>query len=853
MPGEYPLRAGKAVSGGHDDERGCISMLKCWSARQMSRLTTRRLLAASSLCALLVADAALAQTETAARSSGLGFGTVEVMQLAVFTGIIGAAMISAIALIRERARTAVENGDLRVKIADLNAALQRTDALLNLRDQRLVVWAGDKQKPELIGSLPVETGAPDDRAAFLAFGRWLMPRSAAALDHAVAGLRQNGVAFDLVIESQAGAPLEIQGRKSASHLLVRFTSLSEAQRVQARLKLENQRLAADYDSMLGLIDSLKMPFWIRAADGRLKWVNRAYAEAVEASSPDAAVQDGKEFLGTPARQAIAQHHVSTPVFEQSLSTVIGGDRKVFAVTDFAGTQGSSGIAADISAIEAIREEYERTVRSHADTLDQLTTAVAIFDTGEKLRFFNQAFQKLWDLESGFLDSAPDNALLLDRLRSEGKIAEQPEWRRWKENLLGAYRAVESQEHWWHLPDGRTIRVVANPQPKGGVTWVFENLTEKMNLESRYHTAVRVQGETLDNLAEGVAVFGPDGRIRLSNPAFTALWRLPPDSVAQKMHISAIRAQCDPLAGDSPWGTLVAAVTGFDDERRDLHGNTELKDGMVLRYAVIHLPNGQVMTTFVDVTDSVNVERALKDKNEALQKADQLKNDFVQHVSYELRSPLTNIIGFTELLSLPATGPLAPRQREYVGHIGSSSSVLLTIVNDILDLATVDAGIMELEIAEVRVDQTIAAATELVDDRLEEHAIRLTIDTARAPRIFHGDETRIRQILYNLLSNAVNYAPRDSTIALSCAQTADGVEFSVHDDGPGMSPEILDTVFRRFEPRTNGGRRRGAGLGLSIVKSFVELHGGSVRIVTGKDSGTTVICLFPTTGARAAAE
>ena len=250
---------------------------------------------------------------------------------------------------------------------------------------------------------------------------------------------------------------------------------------------------------------------------------------------EAAVRDGKEFLGSAGargdRRAASRR---SPVFEQTLSTVIEGDRRVFAVTDFAGADGSAGIAADISAIEAIRDEYERTVRSHADTLDQLTTAVAIFDTDEKLRFFNQAFQKLWDLDSGFLDSAPDNALLLDRLRSEGKIAEQPEWRRWKENLLGAYRAVESQEHWWHLPDGRTIRVVANPQPKGGVTWVFENLTEKMDLESRYNTAVRVQGETLDNLAEGVAVFGPDGRLRLSNPAFASAVGLDAD-VAKPRH------------------------------------------------------------------------------------------------------------------------------------------------------------------------------------------------------------------------------------------------------------------------------------------------------------------------------
>ncbi|RUX00726.1 PAS domain-containing sensor histidine kinase, partial [Mesorhizobium sp. M8A.F.Ca.ET.023.01.1.1] len=443
---------------------------------------------------------------------------------------------------------------------------------------------------------------------------------------------------------------------------------------------------------------------------------------------------------------------------------------------------------------------------------------------------------------------------LDRLRSEGKIAEQPEWRRWKEGLLGAYRAVESQEHWWHLPDGKTIRVVANPQPKGGVTWVFENLTEKMDLESRYRTAVRVQGETLDNLAEGVAVFGPDGRLRLSNPAFATLWGLDAEAAKPNVHVSAIRELSDRQAVESPWPGFVAAITGFDDERRDRHGQTELNNGTVLRYAVIPLPNGQVMMTFVDVTDSVHVERALKDRNEALEKSDQLKNEFVQHVSYELRSPLTNIIGFTELLSLPATGPLTQKQREYVEHVGSSSSVLLTIVNDILDLATVDAGIMQLDISEVHVDRTIAAAAELVADRLEEHSIRLAVDAAAAPKTFHGDETRIRQILYNLLSNAANYAPEASTIRLACRQLADGVEFSVHDDGPGMPPDVLDSVFRRFEPRTNGGRRRGAGLGLSIVKSFVELHGGAVRIETGKDKGTTVICTFPDMpGIRAAAE
>jgi signal transduction histidine kinase len=778
-----------------------------------------------------------------------------VIQIAVSVGVVGAALLSAIWLIRERARTAEENTLLRGKVAELSTALQRSEAMLNLRDQRVVVWGSEHKKPELIGSLPLESGAPDERGAFLAFGRWLSPRSAAALDHAIMALRERSLNFDLTVEAIGGAALEVQGRKTAQHVIVRFFSLSETHRSNARLKMENQRLAGEHETLLGLVDALKMPFWLRSVDGRLKWVNRAYAAAVEADSPSLALRDGKEFLGSQARDAIAREHTSRAAFEQNLSTVIKGDRKVFAVTDFAGSEGSAGIAADVSDVEAMREEHQRTVRSHADTLDQLTTAVVIFDSGQKLRFFNQAFQKLWGLEHRFLESAPDNALLLDKLRTSGKLAEQPEWRRWKENLLAAYRAVDPQEHWWHLPDGRTIRVVANPQPNGGVTWVFEDLTERIDLESRYQTAVRVQGETLDNLAEGVAVFGPDGRIRLSNPAFATLWGIEPSLAVSGTHITAVRSACDPKLGDSPWAGFVAAVTGFDEERRDIHGQAELRSGTVLRYAVIHLPNGQVMMTFVDVTDSVNVERALKEKNEALQKSDQLKNDFVQHVSYELRSPLTNIIGFTELLQLPATGPLTERQREYVDHIGSSSSVLLTIVNDILDLATVDAGIMQLEISEVQVDQAIANAVDLVSERLREHNIGVRVAADRAPRSFHGDEHRVRQILFNLLSNAANFAPEDSEIVLACEGSERGVAFSVHDDGPGMPAEILDTVFRRFEPRHVGGRRRGAGLGLSIVKSFVELHGGTVSIDSAAGRGTTVTCWFPIApaGARAAAE
>ncbi|MDP3898498.1 MAG: ATP-binding protein [Mesorhizobium sp.] len=842
MPGESPTDAAR---GGGRSTKDSHRPIARDSARRGIYALRHPFAGAAGLLSLGIAQASAAERASVLQlADGMTVGTFEVIQVAVFAGVMGAALLSAIWLIRERGRIAADNLELRGRIAELSTSLQRSDALLNLKDQRLIVWMKDRTKPNLVGSLGLAAGIPEERGAFLAFGRWLTSRSATALERAIADLRARGTTFELVAETQHGSLLEVHGRVSATTSVVRFVSLSDAQKAHARLKAEHAALAAEYDSVRGLIDALPMPFWLRESDGRLRWVNTAYATAVEAAGPAEAVRDGKELLGTPVRETIAQHGRDHRVYEQTVSTVIRGDRRLLAVTNFTGQEASAGIAADRSEIEGVREELSKVQRSHSETLDQLTTAVAIFDAQEKLRFYNQAFQKLWDLDSGFLDSAPANALLLDRLRTDGKIPEQPEWRRWKEGVLAAYRAVESREDWWHLPDSRTIRVVANPHPAGGVTWVFENLTEKMDLESRYNAAVRVQGETLDNLAEGVAVFGPDGRLRLSNPAFAKLWGLSEELARPNTHIATIRGACDLYAKDSPWPDFVADVTGFSDERRDRHGQAEMSDGSILRFALIQLPNGQVMMTFVDVTDTVNVERALKDKNEALQMADQLKNDFVQHVSYELRSPLTNIIGFTELLALPETGPLSPKQRDYLGHIGSSSSVLLTIVNDILDLATVDAGIMELDIGEIDVDRIVASASDLIAERLREHGIKLDVDLSAAPRSFHADENRVRQVLFNLLSNAVNYAPDNGTIQLTCRGNAGEVEFSVHDDGPGIPPEVLDTVYRRFESRANGGRRRGAGLGLSIVKSFVELHGGAVSFVTAPGQGTTVICRFP---------
>lgn len=783
--------------------------------------------------------------ETVSLPFGIAFSSVEVVNLAMVLGAVSAALLSAIWLMRERARIESENGELRIAVADANAKLSRYHALLADKDRSIVVWDGDQTPVDLIGELPAEIGAPDQKSEFLAFGRWLTAASSGDLEHAVDRLRAKGERFDKIVETQRGHVLETQGRVAGGRAFVRFVALGDLRARLATLESERDRLGAAIETMQTLLDAIEAPVWLRGPDGELLWVNRAYSDAVEASDGNDAVSRGLELIGSHAREKIKAASSFDRPYIDKVSTVVRGNRTIYDVVDARGKTGSAGMATDIGAIEAVREELRRTERSHSETLDHLATAVAIFDSDQRLQFYNNAFQQLWALDTPFLESRPDNVAFLERLRAVGKLPEQHSWRDWKEQMLAVYRSVEPQQNFWYLPDGQTLNVFATAHPQGGATWVFENLTEQVDLETRYNTLVRVQGETIDHLAEGVCVFGADGKIKLSNPAFRALWGVGEGDVAPGTHINRIAELCEPgYDAEDGWRRFAAYITSLDEERRTLEGRFELKTGLILDYAVVPLPNAQTMLTFVNITDSARVERALTDKNDALQKADALKNDFVKHVSYELRTPLTNIIGFADLLKTPSTGPLNERQGEYVDHIATSSSVLLMIVNDILDLATVDAGIMKLDLEEIDLAGLLAEQQVLMADRLKENDLTLEIEAAGDLGTIVADRQRLRQILSKLLSNAANFAPDGSVIRLVCRHEGDEAVFSVSDEGPGIPHHMLKTIFSRFETHGVGGRRRGAGLGLSIVESFVNLHDGKVEVTSAEGRGTTVTCRLP---------
>jgi PAS domain S-box-containing protein len=253
----------------------------------------------------------------------------------------------------------------------------------------------------------------------------------------------------------------------------------------------------------------------------------------------------------------------------------------------------------------------------------------------------------------------------------------------------------------------------------------------------------------------------------------------------------------------------------------------------------------------DITDAVRTERELRAAKEAAEAANRTRSQFLANMSHELRTPLNAILGFSESLQLGIAGPLDPRQKEYAALIHQSGDHLHTIINDILDLAKVDAGKLDLHIVRgIDPGQIVASCVSLMRDRAETGQLRLTVEEGPdLPRLI-ADPTRLKQVLLNLLSNAIKFTQPGGSVIVSVAQTEDsGVAFAVRDTGPGMTPEQMVVALEPFgqvEADHHSRRYEGTGLGLPLAARLAELHGGRLNLESVKGVGTAVTVTLPPT-------
>jgi signal transduction histidine kinase len=238
-------------------------------------------------------------------------------------------------------------------------------------------------------------------------------------------------------------------------------------------------------------------------------------------------------------------------------------------------------------------------------------------------------------------------------------------------------------------------------------------------------------------------------------------------------------------------------------------------------------------------------REIADKSAQLESASRHKSEFLANMSHELRTPLNAIIGFSEVLSEGMFGEVNDKQAEYLQDILESGRHLLSIINDILDLSKIEAGRMELESAEFDLPAAIGNALILVRERASRHGIALGSGIDERLGDVDGDERKIKQVLLNLLSNALKFTPEGGRIDVRADRRDGVVEISVSDTGIGISPTDQDAVFQEFrQVGTAEKRAEGTGLGLALSRKFVELHGGRIWVESQVGAGSTFTFTLP---------
>jgi signal transduction histidine kinase len=534
--------------------------------------------------------------------------------------------------------------------------------------------------------------------------------------------------------------------------------------------------------------------------------------------------------------------------------IINGSRRLLEFTELPLNQKKCqiGYAVDVTEGDVIAKEYALYKKHTEETFNRISVPIAIFDYSTKLVFANDAMSQLFDLEKSYITSKPYFREIIDFLIERKKLTEMDGNQSYRQKLSNYFRdMVEPYHTFLHTPDSRSINVVISPNHDGGLVFICEDITDKITIERNYNTLSAVQTETLNHLHDGIFVFGTNNRIKMINPSVKRIWG-PINSDCNDMHVRdffTFFVDLFPTPDDcEEW---IARVINMCEREHDISGILNLTPGKSINYTYVPLPDGLNLIQFVDVTDRVNLERALIDKNEVLSQTSKLKSNFLANISHEVKYPINTVLGFTELLINQYFGMLNDRQIEYCSSILSAIHKLSSIMDSILGLASVEAGENKMRYTNVHPGTFLQRVVHFFDKIIESCNIGVEVSVNCKEENIYLDEKSMKSVVSQLLSMILQKTPFGGSVMVAINGSQDlpnHVDIIIKNKGVGTPLEEIERLQKMIALNKNG---QGSATTISdfsflFANYIVELHDGEMFIKSDGYSETEITLRIPST-------
>ncbi len=601
------------------------------------------------------------------------------------------------------------------------------------------------------------------------------------------------------------------------------------------LQYKNLVLTRKLDIADRILDNIPTPVWYRDQNLKIEYCNNTYASILD-TSKDVVI---KKNLPLISGALFGQGHslaesVKKSSKPQTVSQyiVVNGTRKTFSISEIPFASESFGYALDNTNLDEAIKNLDKVIAANGEVLESLPTAIAIFGQNTRLNFYNSAYKKMTGFDEAWLSSAPTYGEILEKKRVYRQLPEHADFQFYKTEQLGLFVSLlEQKQDMLYLPNGNVIRRCVTPHPIGGLIFMYDDISESISLQRENSTVLSVQKETINNLIEGVSVFGSDNRLKFINANMFKLWNIN-ENIPKGTHISEfveyIRREIEYVG---TWEEYSSNVISNLTDRMTKTGRILKKDNSVIFFAYSPLPDGSHLHSYIDVTDSCKLELATYEKDQALNIANNLKYEFISSISAEIRNPVNLIIGYTELLEKQYFGTLNEKQITYCTEILNATQRLISLINNVrsMDAINIEDIIVTKKIFDI--NQVLETVVSAIIDRANKKGITIQLPDDKSPIEVCADKKIIKQIQYHILLNLVSFMSKKTNIKILLDVNDTNIKVITIANDPTIKHQSKLRAFQRmgFKHVSRVTISEQINLGIPVITPLIQKHGGTIDV------------------------